>query len=423
VELKAVESRQVKTALVLAGGGLTGAVYEIGALRAIDDLLVDRTINDFDIYVGTSAGALVSAFIANGVSPEDLYQVIDGSHPNISNLDRGQIFKLNWFDYAQWGLRLPTKLASTWANFLLHLGDLTLVDLLWSLTDALPTGLYDSRGLERFVREGFSQLGLSNQFDQLGKKLFITATGLDNGEREIFGSEYNPASISEAVAASSAFPMVYKPMRIGDRDYIDGGARGNASIDLAIEHGARLIVCINPLVPFGNQPPEGSDFHSQESKTLSEMGIQSIANQTFRIMLHSGLHYHIKQVKRAHPEVDIILIEPSPEDYKMFSFNIMHYSARLIVAHHGFESLTLKMSQDYPIYKETLARHGIPLSRRLVIEELAEINQSNHDPLVVRKILEAKTLKCRPQKRKEPLCMLNSSLAQLELTLDRLSTR
>ncbi len=36
-----------KTALVLAGGGLSGAVYEIGALRAMDDLLVDRTVNDF----------------------------------------------------------------------------------------------------------------------------------------------------------------------------------------------------------------------------------------------------------------------------------------------------------------------------------------------------------------------------------------
>ena len=67
-----------KTALVLAGGGLTGAVYEIGTLRAIDDLLVDRTVNDFDIYVGTSAGALVAALLANGLSPETMLQSIAG---------------------------------------------------------------------------------------------------------------------------------------------------------------------------------------------------------------------------------------------------------------------------------------------------------------------------------------------------------
>ena len=71
-----------KTALVLAGGGLTGAVYEIGALRAIDDLLLDRTINDFDIYVGTSAGALVASFIACGISPEIMLKVIDGTQPD-----------------------------------------------------------------------------------------------------------------------------------------------------------------------------------------------------------------------------------------------------------------------------------------------------------------------------------------------------
>ena len=77
-----------KTALVLAGGGLTGAVYEIGALRAIDDLLIDRTVNDFDIYVGTSAGSLVASFIANGLSPEEMLQVIDGSHPLASTVER-----------------------------------------------------------------------------------------------------------------------------------------------------------------------------------------------------------------------------------------------------------------------------------------------------------------------------------------------
>jgi len=56
--------RRSKTALVLGGGGFTGAVYEIGALRALDLLSVNRTINDFDVYVGTSAGSLVAALTA-----------------------------------------------------------------------------------------------------------------------------------------------------------------------------------------------------------------------------------------------------------------------------------------------------------------------------------------------------------------------
>ena len=65
-----------KTALVLGGGGFTGGVYEIGALRALDLLSVNRTVNEFDVYVGTSAGSFVAAAVANGVTPEEMMRVI-----------------------------------------------------------------------------------------------------------------------------------------------------------------------------------------------------------------------------------------------------------------------------------------------------------------------------------------------------------
>ena len=61
--------RRSKTALVLGGGGFTGGVYEIGALRALDLLAVNRTVNEFDVYVGTSAGSFVASMVANGITP------------------------------------------------------------------------------------------------------------------------------------------------------------------------------------------------------------------------------------------------------------------------------------------------------------------------------------------------------------------
>src|SRR5262245_51708565 len=64
-----------KTALVLGGGGFTGGVYEIGALRALDLLATNRTVNQFDVYVGTSAGAFVASLAANGVTPEEMMRV------------------------------------------------------------------------------------------------------------------------------------------------------------------------------------------------------------------------------------------------------------------------------------------------------------------------------------------------------------
>jgi predicted acylesterase/phospholipase RssA len=411
-----------KTALVLAGGGLTGAVYEIGALRAIDDLLLDRTINDFDIYVGTSAGALVASFIASGISPETMLQVIDGTKKDVSSVERKHIYNFNFVDYLSTGAKLPIKLVESWAHYLRHIQDMTIFDMLWSLSEALPSGLYDSKGLATFVKQGLSDFKLSDNFDDLGRELYIIATDLDTGERAIFGSSYHKAPISLAVAASSALPVVYKPVRIGDKDFIDGGMRGTASIDLAIERGATLVVVINPLVPFDNHPENQVPTNIDDKQLyISEKGVQSIANQTARIMLHSGLHYHIKQTRRAHPEVDIILIEPKPKDYQMFLYNIMRYSARLIVARHGFESVTIDLAEDYDKYKATLARHGIPISRRLVIEELAEISASDYDPKVIRRILEARDTRCGQGRKKTPFCRLTATLAKLEIALDQLS--
>ena len=76
--------RPEKVALVLGGGGFTGGVYEIGALRALDLLWVNRTVNQFDIYVGTSAGAFIAALCANGVTPEEMMRVVTHQGPRPS---------------------------------------------------------------------------------------------------------------------------------------------------------------------------------------------------------------------------------------------------------------------------------------------------------------------------------------------------
>lgn len=411
-----------KTALVLAGGGLTGAVYEIGALRAIDDLLVDRTVSDFDIYVGTSAGAFISAFLANGVSPEDMLEIIEGSNVNIPPLMREHLFGVNYRDLISWGISIPKNILSTWLHYFRNYNDITALNLLWSFLGVLPAGIYDSQILESYVQTTLSCLDCQDDFRGLVHDLYIIATALESGERVVFGRDYrDDVPISLAVAASSALPLVYKPVRIDDQEYVDGGLRGNASLDLAIESGAELIVCINPLVPF-DYGHGGSQYADVISNRLGEMGIQAIANQTLRISSHASLHYHIKQLRRAHPQVDIILIEPKAEDYHMFSYNIMNYSALLTVAEHGFEAATLDLAEDYPLYKEALARHGIPITRRLVIREIEEIQKSKYDPNVIRRVLEARSPGCGRQNRDSPICQLTRSLAKLELTLDSLGT-
>jgi len=412
-----------KIALVLAGGGITGAVYEVGALRAIDDLLVDRTVNDLDIYVGTSAGALVAAGLANGLGPEAMLQAFDGSHPEIRALERWHVFRFNYREFLGRLLHLPRVTMGAWSHYLRNLDDMNVVDLVWSFTEALPSGMYDILALEQYIRRVLAAPGLSNAFGDLRRELFIIATELDTGDRVVFGPAENPeVPISMAVAASSALPLLYKPVRIGDRELVDGGLRGNASLDLAIERGAKLVICINPMVPFDNRCRDSIPFLGPDGGYLSEKGGQFIASQMLRILMHSGLHYHIKQLTRRHPDVDIILIEPRPDDYQMFFYNIMRYSSRLTVARHGFESATVDLAEDYPRLKAILARHGVPLSRRLVISELAEIRLSEYDPEVIRRVLEARRASCNRQGRGSPVCRLTRTLAELELSLDTLAT-
>src|ERR1700722_288450 len=103
--------RRSKTALVLGGGGFTGGVYEIGALRALDLLSVSHTINQFDVYVGTSAGSLVASAVANGITPEQMMQSIVREGPEqLPNARASALLRPNYSEFVTRGALFPLKL-------------------------------------------------------------------------------------------------------------------------------------------------------------------------------------------------------------------------------------------------------------------------------------------------------------------------
>ena len=417
-----IEGRS-KTALVLAGGGLTGAVYEIGALRAIDELLVERSVRDFDIIVGTSAGALVGSMLAKGISPGEMMQTLDGSHPEFSSILPKHVFSLNTGEFVRKGLRLPSTLKNAMFHYLRHRNDMNVLDVVWSLIEALPSGLYNNQGLEAFLLEVFQERHLSDSFKDTKQDLFIIATDLDTGKRVVFGRErWRDVPLSRAVAASSAVPLLYKPVHIDDHEFVDGAVRGNASLDVAIEAGAKLIICINPLVPIDNSEKQNIPLLGPDGRFLSEKGAQAVFSQFMRISLRSGLVYHIKQLRRRYPDVDIVLIEPRRDDFQMAFYNTMRYSARVIIAQHGFESVTVDLANQYQELKATLARHGFNITRRFVIEELLAIQESNNDIDVVREMLERSDRRRRPIPFEDRYVTesLQDTLSGLEQVVNRL---
>jgi len=412
-----LRTHQGKTALVLAGGGLSGAMYEIGALRAIDDILTDRAVNDFDIYVGTSAGAIVCALLANGATPEMMLQGLSGDLPGIRPIQRRDLFRLNIQDVLKLGIKLPRTVLGAWTHYLRYISDITLFDLLWSISEALPTGMYDSLAMEAYMRETISSYGGTNDFTRLRQRLYVVATDLDSGQRAVFGPDSNQdVPISLAIAASTAVPLLYRPVRIADHDYVDGSVRGNASVDLAIERGATLVIVINPLVPFDNSDHRSVPFIGPDGSYLSDKGLTGVASQVGRIQSHGGLIYHVKQLRKTHPEVDIVLIEPSQADYQMTFSNIMRYSTRLTLVRHGFETVTLKLAENYTYFDNLLSRHGIAITERLVDEELEAIRAADYKPAALQRILERRPV--QPKRPSTPTAA--ESLSTLSDTLNEL---
>ena len=386
--------RRSKTALVLGGGGFTGGVYEIGALRALDLLSVNRTVNQFDVYVGTSAGAFVASAVANGVTPEEMMRVIVQQVPTpFPDARAGSLLKPNYREFLSRGLKFPLRLAHLLHFLARDLGQVSAVDIVLGLAEALPTGLYSGDGIERYVRRILSDPDRTDDFRLLAAELYLAATDLDTCERVVFGAEgWDDVPISKAVSASSALPMIYRPVRIGDHEYVDGGLVSTTNLDIAVEAGAKLIVVVNPLVPYTN------DFEKQiptltgsRPRRVSDMGFPHIGYQAFKLIAHQRLHELARRWEERYPGVDIILIEPEPTDELMFQTSVMNFTSRVDIARHGFQSVTLKLANDYARYKRICARHGIEISATRVRTVVKHFEAEREPTRAWRKILEQTT--------------------------------
>jgi NTE family protein len=271
---------------------------------------------------------------------------------------------------------LPLRGAELLLN-LARMGEFSAIDVGVGLAENLPTGLYSGSGIADYVGEALSEGGRSNDFRMLDSELYLTATDLDTCERIVFGEDsWSDVPISKAVQCSTTLPIVYKPVDLKGRQLIDGGIRSTTNVDIAVEKGAKFIIVVNPLVPFVNDFEKTmTTVFGNRVRRVSDMGLPAIANQTFRLIAHARLHEAVAHWEEKYPGVDIILIEPEPNDELMFGTPIMDYSRRLQIGRHGFEAVTATLAKDYERYKEIAERHGLEISGRRVnrvVERAAE---------------------------------------------------
>jgi NTE family protein len=386
--------RRSKSALVLGGGGFTGAVYEIGALRALDLLSVNKTVNQFEIYVGTSAGSFVASMCANGVTPEEMMRVVNKQVPTpFRDIDLGTLLKPNYVEFIRSGLWMPFKLAGLVRELAPQIGQISVMDLVLGLGEALPSGIYRGTGVERYIREVLSDPDRTDDFRELEAELYLAATDLDTCERIVFGQEgWDDVPISTGVHASTALPMVYRPVEVKGRELVDGGIVSTTNIDIAVEAGAKFIVVVNPLVPFVNDfTKRVGGVLGARPRRVSDMGLPQIGYQTCKLMAYQRLHEMARRWEERYPGVDIVLIEPEPNDELMFQTSIMNYTKRVQIAKHGFQSVTLKLAEDYESFRDVCERHGIEISATRVRKVVKHFAVEREKTRAWRKILEQTT--------------------------------
>ena len=380
---------------MLGGGGFTGGVYEIGALRALDLLSVNRTVNQFDVYVGTSAGSFVAALTANGITPEEMMRVVNRQVPTpFRDVDLDQLLRPNWGEFVTSAAKLPFRTLGLARTLIGAVGtQFSAMDILISLAEVLPSGAYSGAGIERYVRTVLSDPDRADDFRLLEKELYLTATDLDTCERVVFGAaDWDDVPISSAVRASTALPMVYKPVEIKDRELVDGGIVSTTNIDIAVEAGAKFVIVVNPLVPYVNDfSKKVSTLTGSRTRRVSDMGFPQIGYQAFKLLAYQRLHEVARQWEQRYPGVDIVLIEPEPNDELMFTTSIMNFAARVDIARHGFQSVTLKLAQDYDHFKEVCDRHGIEISATRVRKVVKHFAAEKERTRAWRKILEQTT--------------------------------
>jgi predicted acylesterase/phospholipase RssA len=407
-----------RIALVLAGGAVTGGAYKLGGLKALDDFLVNRKTTDFDIYVGLSAGAFLAAPLAGGVTPPEMLRSLDGTSEDFTYLSPLDFYSPNFREFAQKPVEflvdLITYFPNTFYEFLVQTPQLirslqeplsqcrqrpsldNLIECVKPIVDAIggsrefpfplayiPSGVFDNASIERYLRHNIERRGLTNDFRVLYRlrqvELYIVAMNLDTAERVVFGHDEDTSlTISEAVQASTALPGFYKPARIKGVDYVDGGVRRTANIDVAIEHGADLVLCYNPFRPVSNRVvrryiPERNEY-KLEGRPLANQGMLTILNQVLRTLLHSRLQLGIRQYQDdPNFEGDIILLEPGETDLAFFKMAPLNLWASRSAGAHGYLSVTQSIEAHYELIRQMLQSYGVLMTRKEVREGLERL--------------------------------------------------
>jgi predicted acylesterase/phospholipase RssA len=383
--------RRSKVAVVLAGGAVSGGAFKVGGLRALDEMFSVRklpggatqpfSLTDADIFVGLSAGSMLASVLAAGIPSDEVLRIVMGRSAVYDEFSARDFMAP---DFGSWVRRFTGMLAHQevlLTNFLSGATDShairpfpaqkTMLKMLAALPRALPTGLFSTARLGKYLRANAARAGVSDDFAteyaRTGKELMLSATDINRGEMIVFGHDepYGKVPISDAVRASCALPGWYAPVRLPNPragepfeplflDLVDGGLMRTANVRVAVEKGADLVICYNPFTRIR---------YEREGRSLVDHGPTALGSQIFRILLGARLDLAKELLYRDETiDADVVFIEPTDDDFEFFRINPLRHSQKERAAEHGYRVIRAGILANHERLEEIFGTHGIHLA-------------------------------------------------------------
>lgn len=335
-----------------------GALYQVGALAAFEDAVEGLDANSFDLYVGSSSGASLSAALSAGVPVQRLYRAFLDPADVYFGLERKHLLQI---DLSEWRRTLLTALAAMRhaAGSVLGREPKAVPSAAWQeldrLYDSLPAGLFTLEGYERFLEDFFVRRSVPNVFSAMPRPLRILAHDLDSGAPVRFGAPgFDTVPVARACIASMAIPPFFSPVRIADRHYINPGAGQISHLDVAIEAGATVLVVIHSMVPVSVATVPTGHGHRD---SLRDKGMLWVHNQAIRIGMQRLVDEACRRVGSG-PDATIVRIEPTPEEGILFMDNPASFDARRRLLEHAYKSTRVELSRRFADRDPLLERTG-----------------------------------------------------------------
>ncbi|HLF43474.1 MAG TPA: patatin-like phospholipase family protein [Acidimicrobiia bacterium] len=323
-----------RVGLVLGGGGITGAAYEMAALMTIR-LATGWEPNSADVVVGTSGGSFVTALVRSDALTLDSLVLPTDDRDAVAGRIRSHVFTRDpGVQVGQWvrhgivpGIRNP--------GLTLFMGS---------------PAPYHAEGLARWV---VSHVGADRASKWPDKPTAVVSYDIMKRKRVVFGTASAPeVGLADAVAASSAIPLLFRPYGIDGRIYVDGGVSSGTHADLVLgsERPLDLVLVLAPLA--ADVQRKRARFHE---KVFDRAGQRSLTEE-------------IRLIKDAWPNSDVVVLSPAPSVQNAMRPNPM--DASRAVATFTRTLISMKRTLARPELWELLDHH---LAKRVRARKVASV--------------------------------------------------